>query len=157
MVLLNFLFFASPIGAIRVEYTQQGISSLRFVEHMGENHTDNPALEQLILADLHGYFTQKNYVWKCAVAPHLGTEFQEKVWNALHEIPAGEAWTYRDIALKIGQAKAAQAVGNANGQNPILLFNPCHRVIGASGNLVGYSGGLWRKEWLLAKEGATLF
>jgi methylated-DNA-[protein]-cysteine S-methyltransferase len=153
MVLLNFLFFASPIGAIRVEYTQQGISSLRFVEHMGENHTDNPALEQLILADLHGYFTQKNYVWKCAVAPHLGTEFQEKVWNALHEIPAGEAWTYRDIALKIGQAKAAQAVGNANGQNPVLLRIPCHRVIGSNGAMVGYAGELWRKEWLLNHEG----
>mgnify|MGYP000149068824 FL=1 len=153
MVLLNFLFFESPIGIIRVEYTQQGISSLRFVEQMGDNHTDNLELEQLILADLQGYFTQKHYSWKCPVAPHLGTEFQEKVWKSLTEIPAGEAWTYRDIADRIGQPKAAQAVGNANGQNPVLLRIPCHRVIGSNGAMVGYAGELWRKEWLLRHEG----
>jgi methylated-DNA-[protein]-cysteine S-methyltransferase len=153
MVLLNFLFFESPIGAIRVEYTQQGISSLRFVDHLGENHTDNPDLEQLILSDLKGYFTQKNYTWKSTVAPHLGTEFQEKVWKTLQDIPAGEAWTYRDIAERIGQSKAAQAVGNANGQNPVLLRVPCHRVIGSNGTMVGYAGELWRKEWLLSHEG----
>lgn len=153
MILLNFLFFESPIGAIRVEYTQQGISNLRFVEQLGENHTDNPELEKLILTDLQGYFTQKNYMWKCAVAPHLGTEFQEKVWETLHDIPSGAAWTYRDIADRIGQPKAAQAVGNANGQNPVLLRIPCHRVIGSNGAMVGYAGELWRKEWLLNHEG----
>ena len=153
MILLNFLFFESPIGAIRLEYTQQGISSLRFVEQLGENHTDDSALEKLILTDLQGYFTQKNYAWKCAVAPHLGTEFQEKVWETLHDIPSGAAWTYRDIADRIGQPKAAQAVGNANGQNPVLLRIPCHRVIGSNGAMVGYAGELWRKEWLLNHEG----
>jgi methylated-DNA-[protein]-cysteine S-methyltransferase len=75
----------------------------------------------------------------------------------LRKIPTGSSVTYAEIAQRLKMPKAAQAVGNANGQNPILLFNPCHRVIGASGKLVGYSGGLWRKEWLLAKEGATLF
>jgi methylated-DNA-[protein]-cysteine S-methyltransferase len=75
----------------------------------------------------------------------------------LTEIPAGSTATYAEIAKRLEMPKGAQAVGNANGQNPILLFYPCHRVIGSTGKLVGYSGGLWRKEWLLAKEGATLF
>jgi methylated-DNA-[protein]-cysteine S-methyltransferase len=153
MVLLNFLFFKSPIGPIRVEYTQQGISSLRFVEVLGESHTEIPEIENLIQSDLNGYFTQKNYVWKCPVAPHLGTEFQEKVWQTLQEIPSGEAWTYREIAERIGQSKASQAVGSANSQNPVLLRIPCHRVIGSTGAMVGYAGELWRKEWLLTHEG----
>jgi methylated-DNA-[protein]-cysteine S-methyltransferase len=87
----------------------------------------------------------------------VGTPFQQQVWSELRKIPTGSSVTYAEIAQRLNMPKAAQAVGNANGQNPILLFNPCHRVIGASGKLVGYSGGLWRKEWLLAKEGATLF
>jgi methylated-DNA-[protein]-cysteine S-methyltransferase len=89
--------------------------------------------------------------------PSIGTPFQQQVWSELRKIPTGSSVTYSEIAQRLKMPKAAQAVGNANGQNPILLFNPCHRVIGASGKLVGYSGGLWRKEWLLAKEGATLF
>jgi methylated-DNA-[protein]-cysteine S-methyltransferase len=89
--------------------------------------------------------------------PSVGTPFQQQVWSELRKIPTGSSVTYAEIAQRLKMPKAAQAVGNANGQNPILLFNPCHRVIGASGKLVGYSGGLWRKEWLLAKEGATLF
>lgn len=153
MILLNFLFFESPIGPIRVEYTDQGISSLRFVEQLGESHTDSIAMENQIKSDLQGYFTQKNYVWKSPIAPHLGTDFQEKVWNCLLDIPAGQVRSYREIAELLGQPKAAQAVGNANGQNPILLRIPCHRVIGSKGAMIGYAGELWRKEWLLSHEG----
>ena len=91
------------------------------------------------------------------IDPSLGTTFQQKVWTALKEIPTGSTVTYAEIAKRLDLPKGAQAVGNANGQNPVLLFHPCHRVVGSTGNLVGYSGGLWRKEWLLAKEGATLF
>jgi methylated-DNA-[protein]-cysteine S-methyltransferase len=152
MILLNFLFFNSPIGPIRVEYSSQGISSLRFVDVMGENHTEIPELEKMILDDLEGYFGQKNHVWQSPVAPHLGSEFQEKVWKYLLEIPVGQVRSYREIADMLGQPKAAQAVGNANGQNPILLRIPCHRVIGSNGTMTGYAGGLWRKEWLLRHE-----
>jgi methylated-DNA-[protein]-cysteine S-methyltransferase len=153
MILLNFLFFESPIGPIRVEYQAQGISSLRFVETMGESYTELPDLEKSILGDLNGYFIQKNHVWQSPIAPHLGSEFQEKVWSALLEIPVGQVRSYREIADLLGQPKAAQAVGNANGQNPILLRIPCHRVIGSNGTMTGYAGELWRKEWLLRHEG----
>lgn len=83
-----------------------------------------------------------------------GADFQRAVWAALRGIPAGETRTYGEIAAAIGRPKAVRAVGMANGQNPIAVIVPCHRVIGANGTLTGYAGGLERKQWLLAHEGA---
>lgn len=85
-----------------------------------------------------------------------GTEFQQKVWAALRTIPVGETRSYLDIATAAGDPKATRAVGTANGANPVWLIVPCHRVIRADGNLGGYGGGLDRKAWLLAHEGARL-
>ena len=84
----------------------------------------------------------------------VGTPFQQRVWAALRTIPCGETMSYGDLARRIGQPSAVRAVGLANGANPIPIVVPCHRVIGASGQLVGYGGGLHRKRWLLAHEGA---
>jgi methylated-DNA-[protein]-cysteine S-methyltransferase len=81
-----------------------------------------------------------------------GTEFQRRVWAALRAIPCGVTWSYRDLAVKIGNPAAVRAVGLANGRNPICIVVPCHRVIGADGSLTGYGGGLERKRWLLAHE-----
>lgn len=81
-----------------------------------------------------------------------GTEFQQKVWKALQEIPYGETRSYSEIAEAIGNQKAARAVGLANNRNPISIFIPCHRVIGKNGRLVGYGGGLHIKELLLNLE-----
>ncbi|MGF6723449.1 methylated-DNA-[protein]-cysteine S-methyltransferase [Paraburkholderia sp. GAS41] len=83
-----------------------------------------------------------------------GTEFQKKVWNALVDIPYGETRTYAEIAASIGSPKAVRAVGAANGRNPISIVAPCHRVIGSSGELTGFAGGLDRKETLLVLEDA---
>jgi methylated-DNA-[protein]-cysteine S-methyltransferase len=85
-----------------------------------------------------------------------GTEFQKKVWSALREIPCGETWSYSQLARRIGRPAAVRAVGLANGSNPVGVVVPCHRVIGADGSLTGYGGGLERKRWLLAHEGAEL-
>ena len=81
-----------------------------------------------------------------------GTEFQQRVWAALREIPFGEIRSYGELAVNIGEPKAVRAVGTANGMNRIAIMIPCHRVIGASGALTGYGGGLWRKDWLLKHE-----
>ena len=81
-----------------------------------------------------------------------GTEFQQRVWAALREIPFGEMRSYGEIAAVIGDPKAVRAVGTANGMNRIAIMIPCHRVIGADGALTGYGGGLWRKDWLLKHE-----
>lgn len=83
-----------------------------------------------------------------------GTDFQEKVWNTLKQIPYGETRSYKDIAIAIGKPKAMRAVGMANNRNPIMIVIPCHRVIGANGQLIGYGGGLDVKEKLLTLEKA---
>lgn len=83
-----------------------------------------------------------------------GTEFQTKVWTALRQIPCGETISYSELARRIGKPDAVRAVGLANGANPVAVVTPCHRVIGANGTLTGYGGGLNRKAWLLAHEGA---
>jgi methylated-DNA-[protein]-cysteine S-methyltransferase len=85
-----------------------------------------------------------------------GTEFEHQVWEELKKIPKGITTSYGNIAEKVGDKKMAQAVGSANGKNPIAVVIPCHRVIGANNNLTGYAGGMHRKEWLLKHEGALL-
>lgn len=83
-----------------------------------------------------------------------GTAFQQAVWTALRRIPAGETTSYGALASSIGRPRAVRAVGHANGSNPIGIIVPCHRVIGVSGHLTGYAGGLERKRWLLEHETA---
>ena len=85
-----------------------------------------------------------------------GSEFQNLCWGTLQSIPAGATWSYGELAAKIGKPAASRAVGLANGSNPIAIVVPCHRVIGADGKLTGYGGGIERKRWLLAHEGAML-
>jgi len=81
-----------------------------------------------------------------------GTPFQKSVWKALRAIPCGETITYTALAERVGRPKAVRAAGHANGDNPISVVVPCHRVIGADGSLTGYGGGIERKRWLLAHE-----
>lgn len=97
------------------------------------------------------YFTGKRKEFDLPLAAK-GTLFQKKVWNALCTIPYGETRSYKDIAIQIGNAKACRAVGMANHNNPIGIIVPCHRVVGADGKLVGYAGGLDRKQFLLELE-----
>lgn len=85
-----------------------------------------------------------------------GTEFQRTVWAALRAIPAGETRSYGQLAAAIGSPRAVRAAGLANGQNPVAVIVPCHRVIGANGTLTGYAGGLERKRWLLKHEGVAV-
>jgi methylated-DNA-[protein]-cysteine S-methyltransferase len=84
-----------------------------------------------------------------------GTGFQQQVWHALRQIPAGQTLSYKTLAGRLGRPAAVRAVGAANGANPVGLVVPCHRVVGADGALTGYGGGLHRKEWLLRHEGGS--
>lgn len=97
------------------------------------------------------YLAGRRKCFDLPLAPK-GTAFQNTVWEALQQIPYGETRSYGDVAKSIGQPKAARAVGMANNKNPIALFIPCHRVIGANGKMVGYAGGLDTKEQLLKLE-----
>ena len=153
---ISSFYYSSPIGILHLLLSDLGLQACLFVEEVLSDEIHHDSEVQSIKSMLEVYF--ESGIWQeYPTDPSIGTPFQQQVWGELRKIPTGSSVTYAEIAQRLKMPKAAQAVGNANGQNPILLFNPCHRVIGASGKLVGYSGGLWRKEWLLAKEGATLF
>ncbi len=111
---------------------------------------DDAALKQP-RAQLQAYFTGELREFDLPLAAE-GTPFQRRVWRALCDIPYGETISYGELARRIGQPTASRAVGLANGQNPISIVVPCHRVIGANGSLTGYGGGLDRKRWLLGHE-----
>lgn len=104
---------------------------------------------------LQEYFDGNRHSFQLNLEPD-GTEFEQKVWSILSEIQCGITTSYGQIAAKLGDKNSAQAVGSANGKNPIAIVIPCHRVIGANNDLTGYAGGIHRKEWLLKHEGALL-
>ncbi|XP_074839346.1 methylated-DNA--protein-cysteine methyltransferase-like [Carettochelys insculpta] len=109
-----------------------------------------------VIAALERYFAAERTALDGLEVRLGGTDFQRSVWTALRRIPWGQTRSYRDLAEMIGKPTAMRAVGLANGQNPIAIVVPCHRVIGADGSLTGYAGGLERKRALLTLEGATL-
>lgn len=116
---------------------------------------DSAALREP-LSQLEAYFEGRLQRFDLPLAPR-GTPFQLRVWNALRDIPYGETASYGAIAAGLGEPGASRAVGAANGNNPIPVIVPCHRVIGADGTLTGFGGGLERKRWLLEHEGAAGF
>jgi len=141
---LRALEFVKPAGAIRQLEAMQAALDATF-----ERRTQ-PLLERL-RAQLREYFAGTRRVFDVPLR-FAGTPFQERVWNRLLTIPYGEVRSYLDLARDLGDPKAVRAVGGANGSNPISILVPCHRVIGADGSIVGYGGGLERKEFLLALE-----
>jgi methylated-DNA-[protein]-cysteine S-methyltransferase len=85
-----------------------------------------------------------------------GTPFQKEIWEILKQIPKGKTKTYKQIALLYGDLNSIRAVANAIGKNPIMLFTPCHRVVGSNGSMTGYAGGIEKKKWLLEHEGVSI-
>jgi len=128
------------------------LTSLTFGDTRTSGDIPSPLLEQAA-RELTEYFGGTRKTFTVPLAPS-GTAFQKKVWTALTDIPYGETAAYGDIAVRIGKPGGAVAVGQANSRNPIPILIPCHRVIGADGRLVGYTGGMHIKETLLALEGA---
>ena len=113
-----------------------------------------PSRMRAVREELAAYFAGELRHFVTPVAPAVGTPFQRRVWTALARIPYGTTWSYARLAAETGSV--ARAVGSANGANAVSIVVPCHRVIGADGSLTGYAGGLERKRWLLAHEGAAL-
>jgi len=142
--------YSSPIGELLIAYDDSHILSARFDREQHEEYRPNAVITQCI-KELDEYFAGTRAKFDVAVNPH-GTDFQKAAWVALCTIGHGKTASYGEIAAKIGRPKAARAVGMANNKNPIYIIIPCHRIVGADGKLVGYGGGLWRKEWLLEHE-----
>lgn len=141
--------FLSLLGIIELTQCDGFITGLNFVDE--KEITEIPASLQSAVNQINDWFSGKINKFNLPVRP-AGTAFQASVWQLLTEIPYGQTTTYRDIAKKLEMKNGSRAVGLANGANPVSLIIPCHRVIGAKGNLTGYRGGLWRKEWLLKFE-----
>ena len=149
-------FFKSPIGEIEIQGTDKEICSVNFVK--GKKHGRAPSLSPPLkecVKQLDEYFKGKRRIFELMLRMG-GTDFQKAVWLSLLGVGYGETASYGDIAKSIGRSKAVRAVGNSNRLNPIGIIVPCHRVIGSSGDLTGYGGGLWRKEWLLEHEKKNL-
>lgn len=144
-------YFRSPIGSICIRASERGITDLFFVEEeVDESLTKNPFFKKCRL-QLQEYFngTRKNFDVEIDL---YGTRFQKSVWYELTKIPFGHTISYLMLASKLGNKNKIRAVAKANAQNQISIIVPCHRVIGSNGELTGYSGGLWRKKWLLEHE-----
>ena len=143
----------SPIGLLTIEETDGAITALRFG---GETVSPPPTpLLQRAAQQLTEYFDARRRRFDLPLRPQ-GTAFQQAAWSALCDIPYGQTRTYAQQAAAIGNPKACRAVGMANHRNPLPLFIPCHRVIGAGGKLTGYAGGLAVKRFLLELEQAAI-
>ena len=145
--------FQSPIGPLYIAEQEGTITHLVFSPLPGEQGT-SPLLDACI-QQLTAYFNGSLQQFDLPLAPK-GTPFQKRVWQALQTIPYGETWSYKALAEAAESPRGFRAVGLANNKNPISILIPCHRVVGISGNLTGYGGGLDKKAFLLALEGARL-
>lgn len=147
-------YYTSPVGDLLVESEDEKITTVAFFKDDRQEEIRTPAIEQCIL-ELDEYFLKGRKFFTVELDPP-GTEFQKRVWNELLSIPFGKTESYEALAIRVGDVKSIRAVGLANGQNPIAIMIPCHRVIGKNGDLVGYGGGIDNKEWLLYHEGSIL-
>jgi methylated-DNA-[protein]-cysteine S-methyltransferase len=141
----------SEIGFLEVVGNQKGILAINLGAEEFESDHDLPAPVAECLRQLDEYFRGLRQKFSIPLLLE-GTDFQKAVWRQLQKIPFGRTASYGDVARAVGSPKAFRAVGNANNKNPVPLIIPCHRVIGSDGKLVGFGGGIWRKEWLLNHE-----
>ncbi len=154
--MMSYTTIAPPVGPLLLVADEAGLRKIHFING---RHPAKPAPEwredptklQETIRQLRAYFAGELETFDLTLAPQ-GTPFQLKIWNLLREIPYGETISYGELARRAGNPKASRAVGLANGANPIPIIIPCHRVIGSSGKLTGYGGGLPIKEKLLALE-----
>jgi methylated-DNA-[protein]-cysteine S-methyltransferase len=145
-------YCSSPVGELQIESDQGKITMLGFLWDPKRPEVRTPVIEQCI-NELEEYFSGKRKFFSFDMDLR-GSDFQVRVWNELMNIPYGKTISYQELAIRLGDIKSIRAVGLANGQNPIAIAVPCHRVIGKNGDLVGYGGGMDRKVWLLEHEGA---
>lgn len=141
----------TPIGRLQLCADGDGLCALRFAA-AGDAMDAAPVLLQAE-RELEEYFAGRRTAFSVPLSMH-GTPFQMEVWVALRTIPYGETRSYAALAAQIGRPRACRAVGMANHVNPLPIFVPCHRVVGADGRLTGYAGGLDVKKYLLKLEGA---
>ncbi len=164
----NYSRLATPVGELVLTASDTALTGVYFptsrrgpppTHQAGwiEDNAQGPASELLARAaqQLTEYFNSTRTTFDLPLEA-LGSQFEHRVWNALRTIPYGTTTSYGDLARRLGDVNATRAVGAANAKNPIPIIVPCHRVVGANGDLTGFGGGLDRKRWLLEHEGALM-
>lgn len=150
---MKLYFQQTPLGKLGIAEQGGNITDVYFADDELPQHVEivGTALISEAFSQLTAYFAGERHEFSLPLAPR-GTVFMQTVWQALRAVPYGTTASYKDIAHVINNPKAVRAVGQANNKNPIPIFIPCHRIIGSNGKLVGYSGGLDIKIFLLALE-----
>ncbi len=151
----NIFFYETDIGTIGIRENGKYITNIYFSKFNTDDNIVETDLIKKGIMQINEYLQGKRNKFDLPL-DLKGTEFQNKVWNELRNIPYGETRSYKDIAVAIGNENASRAIGMANNRNPIPIIIPCHRVIGSNGKLVGYAGGLDIKEKLLNIENVEL-
>ncbi len=143
--------YNSPLGKLQLTCTDSAVTAVAFLkEEIADKADTHPLLVQCA-AQLDEFFRGERKAFELPFS-QPGSEFQQKVWNLLYQIPFGKTISYQTLSRQYGDVKAIRAIASANGKNNLAIIIPCHRVIGADGSLTGYAGGLWRKSWLLEHE-----
>ncbi len=151
---LYYTYYESPVGLIKIGGTDIYIAELSFIDNKEQIKYGEPGVSDMIhycTEQLIEFFAGRRKQFTIPIHQE-GTAFQQSVWNELIQVPFGKTMSYLDVAKKMGDAKATRAVAAANGKNKISIIVPCHRIIGSDKSLIGYSGGMWRKKWLLQHE-----
>lgn len=143
--------YKSPVGNLEIKDNGKEITKISFGGEEKNNICSPSPLIKQAITQLEEYFNGKRKAFDIPISPS-GTDFQKKVWKELCEIPYGKTQSYKEIATRIGNPNAYRAVGTANNKNPIVIVIPCHRVIGKSGSLTGYAGGIDKKLFLIKLE-----
>lgn len=146
-------YYNSPLGILEIKADEK-VTSILFVKEAVLHADKNSVAISKCVLQFEEYFAGKRKVFDVDDIEPQGTDFQKRVWGELLKIPYGQTISYIELAKRLGDEKLVRAVGTANGKNPISIIIPCHRVIGANGKLVGYSGGLQNKKALLQLERA---
>lgn len=149
--------YQTPIGILELVFEEENLTKIRYTaDAVHDDVRDSSSrLFREVTDQLDAYFSGTLERFDLPLAPH-GTDFQQRVWTELTKIPYGSSITYGELAKRLGDPRVIRAAGRANGQNPIPILIPCHRVIGSDDSLVGYAGGVEKKRWLLQHEGALL-
>ena len=158
----QFAYYQSPLGRMILVADGEALTTLFFVgqkyspepDRGWRENADSATLREAI-RELCEYFAGERTMFEVPLAPQ-GTQFQREVWRALAEVEYGDTVSYAELARRAGHPGKARAIGAANGRNPIAIMLPCHRIVGANGDLTGYAGGLDRKRALLALESRRL-
>jgi len=144
-------YMQTPLGITKLVGDENGLNSITVLDADEEPTEVVPEVLEDAVYQLKEYFEGNREKFNLELNP-LGTEFQQRVWQTLLNIPYGKTTSYLELSKTLGDVKAIRAVAAANGKNPLWIVIPCHRVIGSDGSLTGYAGGLHRKKWLLAHE-----